>query len=131
MAETKKVSWNASEGIIMELSNRRTLSNTFFINEDIRKAFKTLVSIKQSVIQSFKKEERLLLGDIEDKFNRVSMFLFSASANSFNKKNRDAYLHSKELAIKFYSDYNDILMDLLDDRGYLVGELTDASKMKF
>ena len=74
MAEDlKKVSWNAAQGLIMELSNRRSYSNTFFVNGDIRKAFHTLVAIKQSVIQSFKKEEREQLNVIEEKFEKFKI----------------------------------------------------------
>jgi len=129
--DTKKVSWNASQGLIMELSNRRSYSNTFFVNGDIRKAFNTLVAIKQSVIQSFSKPERQTLSKIEEKFNRFSAYLYSTSANSWNKKIREAYLLSKNLSCKVYAEYNETLMDLLEKYGYLIGEQTDSSKMRF
>ena len=129
--DTKKVSWNASQGLIMELSNRRSYSNTFFVNGDIRKAFNTLVAIKQSVIQSFSDKERKKLQGIEDKFNRFSAYLYSTSANSWNKKIRDAYLLSKKISCKVYAEYNETLMDLLEKYGYLIGEQTDSSRMKF
>jgi len=132
MAEdTKKVSWNASQGLIMELSNRRSYSNTFFVNGDIRKAFNTLVSIKQSVIQSFSDKERRVLQKIEDRFSKVSVYLYSSSANSWDKKIRDAYLLSSRLSNKIYAEYNEVLMDLLEKYGYLIGEQTDSSRMKF
>jgi len=38
---------------------------------------------------------------------------------------------AKSLCVRYYSEYNDMLMDLLDKRGYLIGEQTDSSKMKF
>lgn len=129
--EVKKVSWNASQGIIMEVSNRRSYANAFFINGDIKKAFNTLISIKQSVVQSFSDTQRNSLKKIEEKFNECSGFLSSSSANSFNKKNREAYSLATKLAKKIYSEYNDKLMDLLNTYGYLIGEQTDASKMKF
>lgn len=132
MSDNKgKVSWNASQGIIMELSNRRSLANSFFVNDDIRKAFKTLISIKQSVIQSFKEKERVKLKIIEDKFNRVVIYLSHSSSNSFNKEFRQSFLNAKQLATKFYSEYNDLLMDLLEERGYMISSQTDASVMKF
>ena len=129
--ETKKVSWNASQGLIMELSNRRSYSNTFFVNGEIRKAFNSLVAIKQSVIQSFNKEEREKLTEIEEKFNRFSAYLYPTSANSWNKEIRDAFLSSKNLSCKVYAEYNEKLMDLLERYGYLIGEQTDSSRMKF
>jgi len=132
MAEdTKKVAWNASQGLIMELSNRRSYANTFFVNGDIRKAFNTLISIKQSVIQSFNESERDKLKQIEEKFNKVSVYLYPSSANSWNKKVREAYLLSRKISTKVYAEYNDILMDLLEKYGYLIGEQTDSSKMRF
>jgi len=129
--DTKKVSWNASQGLIMELSNRRSYSNTFFVNGDIRKAFNTLVAIKQSVIQSFNEKERAKLTAIEEKFNRFSAYLYSTSANSWDKKIRDAFLLSKKISCKVYSEYNEVLMDFLEKYGYLIGEQTDSSKMRF
>ncbi len=131
MAETKKVAWNASEGLIMEISKRRSLANSFFIQGSLRKAFSTLVAVKQSVIQSFEKNEREELRKMEDKFNRISSALYASVANSFNSNSNKAYCMAIGLARKFYSEYNDRLMDLLNDRGYLIGEQTDASKMKF
>jgi hypothetical protein len=127
----KKVSWNASQGIITEISNRRSYANGFFINGDIRKAINTLIAIKQSVIQSFNDSEREQLNKIEDKFGKISGFLYSSSGNSFNPEIREAYFLSRKIATKIYSEYNNLLMDLLESRGYLVGEQTDNSKMKF
>lgn len=129
--EVKKVSWNASQGIITEVANRRSYANTFFINGNIRQSFKTLVSIKQSVIQSFNQKERDEMKEIETKFNKCSLFLSSSSANSFSKSVRESHQLATKLATKIYSEYNDSLMDLLNNYGYLIGEQTDATKMKF
>jgi len=129
--ESKKVSWNASQGLIMEISNRRSLANTYFIQGNIRKAFLTLTSIKQSVIQSFTEAQRNTLNKIEDKFNRISLALYSSIANSFNSNQNRANKLARTLACKLYSEYNNSLMDLLDSYGYLIGEQTDDSVMKF
>ena len=131
MAEIKKVSWNASEGLIMELSNRRSYANTFFVNGDIKKALATLISIKQSVVQSFNADERIKLDNLEQRFNNVSKYLSANSAKSFNTNLREAYFIARDHAVKIYSEYNNCLMDLLEQYGYLIGESTDASKMKF
>lgn len=127
----KKVSWNASEGLIMEISQRRSYANSYFIKGDIRKAFNTLISIKQSVIQSFIKEERDDLKKIEDKFSKIFLALSPSISNSFNSKMKEISSIAYNLAKKLYAEYNDKLMDLLEDRGYLIGEQTDASKMRF
>ena len=129
--DLKKVSWNASQGLITEIANRRSYANTFFVNGNIKKALNTLISIKQSVIQSFNSGERKSLKEIEEKFNMCSGFLSSSSSGSFNKKTRELYSLAKNIATKIYSGYNDMLMDLLDKYGYLIGEQTDASQMKF
>ena len=102
----------------MEISNRRALANSYFINGNIRKALSTLISIKQSVIQSFNKGERENLAKIEDKFNRISSALSKNAANSFNNKTNEAYKDAMTLAKKFYSNYNDTLMDLLEHYGF-------------
>jgi len=124
MGDTKKVAWNASQGLIMEISNRRSYANTFFVNGDIKKAFQTLISIKQSVIQSFNKEERASLEKIEKKFERIN-------SHSFSLDVRKAHGMAKNFAGKIYAEYNEFLMDLLDKYGYLIGEQSDASRMKF
>lgn len=129
--DVKKVSWNVSQGIINEISNRRSFANTFFIEGEIRKAINTLISIKQSVIQSFTEDERTNLFNIEEKFNKCAGMLSSSSANSFNKKTRESHKLAKDLATKIYSEYNDKLMDLLENYGYLIAEQTDATQMKF
>ena len=128
---TGKVSWNAAEGIIMEISNRRVMANTFYIQGNINKAFNTLISIKQTVIQSFLPEERKKLKEMEDRFHKISGILNHSSANSFNPKIREANKLGRAIANTIYPEFNDYLMDLLQKRGYLVGEMSDASRMKF
>ena len=113
----------------MEISNRRSLANTHFINRDLKKAFNTLISIKQSVIQSFKDSERENLQKLEEDFSRIEFAL--SKSRSFDKNSGSLYSKAYSLAKKFYSTYNNALMDLLDSRGYLIGEQTDSSKMKF
>ena len=131
VAESKKVAWNASQGIISEISNRRSYANNFFVNGDIKKAFNTLISIKQSVIQSFTEPERTQLKKLEEKFNKLSPFLNRNASMSFNTNTREHSQTAKSQVTKIYSKYNDLLMDLLDDHGYLIGEQTDESRMRF
>lgn len=129
--DNKKVSWNASQGLIAEISNRRSMANTYFIQGNIRKAFTTLISIKQSVVQSFNDTERTSLDEIEKKFNKISFALSSSFSGSFDSKLNKINHLARQVASKLYSEYNNSLMDLLDDRGYLISEQTDASTMKF
>jgi len=131
MADIKRVAWNASEGLIMEISNRRSSANTHFISGNLKRAFATLTAIKQSAIQSFDTTERKNLRNIEDKFAKISSALNSSMAGSFNKDERDLHAKAFRLCLKIYSEYNDMLMDLLERYGYLIGEQSDASKMKF
>ena len=131
MAEEKKVAWNASQGIINEISNRRTLANSNFIRGDIKGAFYTLISMKQSVIQSFTESEREKLRVIEEKFFQIAHALSKSYAYSFNKQTRNSFNIANKFATRLYTEYNNLLMDLLSDRGYLVGEQADASRMRF
>lgn len=131
MADSKKVAWNASQGLIAEISNRRSLANTYFIQGNVKNAFKTLIAIKQSVIQSFNNTEREKLKDIETKFNKISIALSSSASSSFNTKLNIAHRLAVSLANRLYPEYNDLLMDLLEEYGYLIGEQTDSSHMKF
>lgn len=130
-SDGSKVSWNAAQGIIMEISNRRSLANSYFIQNNISKAFSTLISMKQSVVQSFELKDRTKLETIENKFFQVSSFLSLGAANSFNKDIRETNKLARTIASKLYREYNDLLMDLLQERGYLVGQQADASKMRF
>lgn len=129
--EIKEVAWNASQGIIMEISNRRAAANTNYISGRIKIAMNNLIAIKQSVIQSIKDNERKELRIIESKFNQISPALSIGYSNSFNSKDRKIFLEANSISKKIYSEYNDKLMDILQDRGYLVGEKSDASHMKF
>lgn len=131
MVEIKKVAWNASEGLIMEISNRRSMANTSFISGNLRKAFNTLIAIKQSVIQSFTIKEREQLLKIENDFSKIAYAISGSYSSSFNTDARVLYSQAFKLGLKFYSKYNNLLMDLLEDRGYLIGEQADASVMKF
>jgi phosphate uptake regulator len=128
---SSQVSWNASEGIIMEISNRRSMANSFYIQNNISRAFNTLIAMKQSVIQSFEKKDRDKLEEIEKKFHKISNFLSLGAINSFNSKVREASRLARELANKLYPEYNNLLMDLLQSKGYLVGEKSDSSRMRF
>jgi hypothetical protein len=129
--DSKKVAWNASQGIISEISSRRTMANTFFINGNLKKAFITLISIKQSVLQSFEKHERKKLTDVEEKFNKIKSALSNSLSLSFNKKDKDMFSLANRITNKLYSEYNELLMDLLDKKGYLIGEQSDSSRMRF
>ncbi len=131
MTDVKKVAWNASQGLIMEISNRRTYANTFFVNRNIRKAFDTLIAIKQSVIQSLNPEERKKLKRYEKQFELIGSALSKSSGMSFNVGTRMNFSRANSVGKKIYSNYNDLLMDLLDKYGYLIGEQTDSSKMRF
>jgi hypothetical protein len=126
-----KVAWNAAEGIIMEISNRRAMANTFFIQNNINKAFSALISMKQSVIQSFESTDREKLQVIEKKFNQISSILHLGASSSFNPKIREASRLARPIANRLYAEYNDLLMDLLQKKGYLVGQKSDSSRMKF
>ena len=115
----------------MELSNRRVSANTWFISGNIKRAFNTLVAIKQSVIQSFNDKERKELNELENKFLRITGALNASLSSSFNVKTKNLYRDAYSVAVGFYNRYNDKLMDLLEKYGYLIGEQSDASKMKF
>ena len=131
MEETKKVAWNSAEGLIMEISNRRVSANTAFVSGDIRKAFYTLVSIRQTTNQSYTDEERAKLKMIEEKFRKISGALSANISRSFDPDLKQLHSLAFHLAIKIYAEYNDFLQDLLNDRGYLIAEQQDITTMRF
>jgi hypothetical protein len=68
---------------------------------------------------------------IEKKFSRLYTALSTKLGTSFNNNDKQLFHSAVTIATKIYSDYNELLMDLLNKYGYLIGEQADASRMKF
>ena len=117
LKKTEKVSYHSSPELIKEISNRRVMANTFFVAGNIRNAFKALICMKQSIIQSITIKERINLKEIEKKFDKCSSAL---GAPTFNKDINEMRTIAYNIVQRLYSEYNDLLMDILEDRGYLV-----------
>lgn len=116
MAEdvSAEVSWNASYGLIAQISNLLDLGNKRYLAGKPKEEFFILKAIKKRVIQSLKPEERK---DLSDKEEEITSILDSTN------------LEEKKKIHKLVEEYNEKLMDYLDYYGYLIQKKTDMGRM--
>lgn len=107
----EQVEWNLSSGIVSEIQSLLNTANRLYINGNILKGFWCLKSVKFRFIQSLAKPERKELKEIEKKFYSERKEL---------NRNKMAY---------YYEEYNEKIMDLLDDYGYLIPKKKDSKRI--
>ena len=107
------VAFNLSSLMMGELHRLLVKANNHYLKCDWKWCFHTLVCLKNSVIQSFSKEERELLTKIENETN-------------FNTKS----MEEKDLLWKQVQKYQETLMDTLENHGWLVKKL-ESHKLAF
>jgi len=112
MEDTKKVAFNLSQLMMMELQGLMHLSNKCYLRCDWKGCFHTLRCIKFNVIQSLTKAERDQLKQLED------------TTILMTRGNRE-----KNLLRKRTEEYNEMLMDVLEAHGFLVKEREEHKKM--
>ncbi len=108
---SNQVEWNLSSGIVSEIQNLLNTANRLYINGNILKAFWCLKSVKFRFIQSLTKPERKNLKEIEKSFY---------DQRQESNRNKMAY---------YYEEYNEKIMDSLDDYGYLIPKKKDSSRI--
>lgn len=109
--QSDQVEWNLSSAIVAEIQQLLSISTRSYLNGNITKAFWSLKSIKFRFIQSLNEEERKDLRELEGKF-------FKAIKN--NEKGKMA---------KYYEDYTEMIMDLLESYGYLIPKKKDSKRI--
>lgn len=116
MAEdiTKEVSWNASQGIIFQISNLLDTATKRYLEGKNKEWFFRLKAIKMRIIQSLESGERKELKEKEGEIEK----LFSS-----NK------IIDKVKITSAIERYNELLMDFLDEYGYLIQKKTDMGRM--
>ena len=107
------VAFNLPSLMMRELHRLLVKANNHFLNCEWKWCFHTLVCLKNSVIQSFSKEERELLTNIENETN-------------FNTKS----MEEKDLLWKQVQKYQELLMDTLENHGWLVKK-AESHKLAF
>tara|TARA_R100001244_G_scaffold33993_1_gene31570 strand:- start:804 stop:1154 length:351 start_codon:yes stop_codon:yes gene_type:complete len=107
------VAFNLSSLMMRELHRLLVKANNHYLNCEWKWCFHTLVCLKNSVIQSFSKEERELLTNIENETN-------------FNTKS----MEEKDLLWKQVQKYQELLMDTLENHGWLVKK-AESHKLAF
>jgi len=113
--EQEQVSWNLSAILIMSIGEMLTRANRYYIQGLIQQQFFCFKSIKLQIIQSLTKNERALLTDMETK-------IWNKKVQSKGNKNTAAYHNF----VYFVEGYQNLVMDLLDQYGYLIGKKKDS-----
>ncbi len=111
LSDNKEVEWNLSSGIVSEIQNLLNTSNRLYINGNILKAFWCLKSVKFRFIQSLMETERTDLRNIE---------------KSFYEERQES---NRNKMTFFYEEYNEKIMDLLDEYGYLIPKKKDSKRI--
>ncbi|KKN65827.1 hypothetical protein LCGC14_0477630 [marine sediment metagenome] len=111
LSHNKEVEWNLSAGIVGEIQNLLNTANRLYINGNILKAFWCLKSVKFRFIQSLEKDERKELRKTEKTFYEER-----------EKSNRNKMTF-------YYEEYNEKIMDLLDEYGYLIPKKKDSKRI--
>ena len=112
MEDTKKVAFNLSQLMMIELHRLLQRSHNYYLQCDWKRCFHTLRCIKFNVIQSLTKEEREQLRHLED--TTLLMTRNQQQRNELRKRTEE---------------YNEMLMDVLEAHGFLVKEREDHKKM--
>ena len=113
MEDTKKVAFNLSQFMMIELHRLLHKSHNYYLQCDWKRCFHTLRCIKFNVIQSLTKEEREQLRHLEDTTLLIT---------------RNNRVLENELR-KRTEEYNEMLMDVLETHGFLVKEKEDHKRM--
>jgi len=113
--EQEQVSWNLSAILIMSIGEMLSRGNRYYIMGRIQEQFFCFKSIKMQIIQSLTKNERALLSDMETK-------IWNKKVQSKGNKNTLAYHNF----VYFVEGYQNLVMDLLDQYGYLISKKKDS-----
>lgn len=121
-----KVNFNMAQGLSMELLNLRQKANYNLIKGNLKTLFNCLKAIKCSVIASISKSEREILRGLEiDIVTQLEIMNMNSGGFAISSK----YETARTKASLKIEDYNEMLMDILQKRGFLMGEKSDASKL--
>lgn len=112
MDDTKKVAFNLSQLMMMELHRLLQRTHNHYLNCEWTKCFHTLRCIKFNVIQNLTEDERKELKKVELKTNL--------------RANTKGELEDLRIITE---TYHEMIMDFLEAHGYLVKEKEDHKRM--
>ncbi len=119
--------WNASQGIIMELVRLKSLANSNYTINKIDTAIQNLIAAKQTIIAVLIPEERTALKTIENEFfSNMVIIRIGDQGFTQTKESQEAYIKQYDI----YDRYNEKLMDCMQSHDLLLGEKTDVTKYK-
>lgn len=120
----RKVDFNASMGLALELLALRQKANSCFISGDILTFFSCLRAMKMSTIATLKAEERAELRKLESEI--LEQFSLKQKGNKGFVKEQSYFLALTKIDI-LCGLYNEKLMDMLQKRGWLSQEKADTT----
>ncbi len=136
-SEGDRVSWNMADALMKEIGTHLSEANDLLVigyPSALQKAYRELQAVKRRFIQSLGKTERDDLSKREIRINYVT-----GKFNHFNGLNKrhdtrtsetiqsaNHYLNRLRIRLE---NYNEFLMDLLEDKGYLIQKQKDTKSM--
>lgn len=125
---SNKVEWNMAALLNMELAKLRADSNNAYVRGDYKRAVDNLKAMSMTAIHVMTKDERDSLKAIEKVFE-IPLLLYQG-LGSFNQNERIKAKESSLIIREKYSRYNELLMDILNEHGFLGSYQQDMGKMK-
>lgn len=136
-SDDDKVSWNMADALMREIGEHLGQANKLLVNaypDNIVRAFRELLAVKRRIIQSLKPEERKTFLRKEK-----AIRLIIGAYRYYTRLNKDletrtpknAKLSHKYIGmlVNHLDQYNETLMDLLEDRGYLIAKQKDTKSV--
>lgn len=106
-------------------------ANQEFLKGNYSKAIRHLIALKQMLVGIIDSDDRIKLNEIESKFIKIECAERSVKSQSLFNKDRGlklstirGYLH------KIYTEYNDLIMDLLQKKDLLLKGAEDKTKLR-
>lgn len=125
---SNKVEWNMAALLNIELAKLREQANTALIKGDYRKGVDCLKGMAMTSIQVMTPEERSKLKAMEKVFE-IPLLAYSG-LGSFNTTQRKQANKASLLIREKITEYNEAVMDILNEHGFLGSYQKDMGKMK-
>lgn len=124
--EIQRVNFNVSQALAYELMTLRVRANENIVKGDLLSLFNCLRAMRRTATGSIPNSKRKAFTILEGK---IAFFL-----NEFIKSKR-GFSHDNKVnlscgrAYKLIEEYDELLMDVLQEIGFLMGRKSDASKI--
>lgn len=121
----EQVNWNVAKFLTIYIGMMLNQSGNDYAKGDLDSAFRKLKAIRMRIVQNLKPNEREKIKE-QEQIVAKSIYEYSQS-----KKIPEVRILKFRESSYQYEKLNEMLMDMLDDKGYLIEKKKDASKMEF